>query len=87
MASKRMKCSEHRLEAKLTTTSFPSNLEYLRAYDGAPDDVIVRDHHAARVLDISVWTLRRRNPVPAIRLSPRCVGRRLGDLRRLIRGA
>ena len=70
----------------MPTASFPSNLEYLRAYDAAPDDVIVRDPHAARVLGVSVWTLRRRNPVPAIRLSSRCIGRRLGDLRRLIRG-
>jgi hypothetical protein len=51
-----------------------------------PDDAVVLDPEAAAVLRISVWTLKRHDPVPPIDLSPRRRGRRVGDLRRLIRG-
>jgi hypothetical protein len=51
-----------------------------------PDDAIVPDLAAALLLSISPWTLRRRNPVPPIKISERCRGRRAGDIRALVRG-
>ncbi|HJY92903.1 MAG TPA: hypothetical protein VJ255_21635 [Candidatus Acidoferrum sp.] len=61
-------------------------LEQLKRFESLPDDCIVRDPVAALLLDTSVWTLRRNNPVPKIQISARCYGRRAGDLRRKIRG-
>ena len=54
--------------------------------DELPDDVIVVDPVAASILSISVWTLRRENPVPARQITKRRRGRRLGDIRALVRG-
>ncbi len=53
---------------------------------GLPDDCVIKDHVAALMLNMSVWTLRRNDPVPAVQLSARTRGRRLGDLRKRIRG-
>jgi hypothetical protein len=54
--------------------------------DQLPDDAVIADPVAAQVLDISLRTLRRRNPVPRIQLSPGRVGRRLGAVRAHVRG-
>ena len=51
--------------------------------DELPDTAIIRDRVAAELLGISVWTLKRNNPVPPIKMSPRYTGRRMGDIRAL----
>lgn len=61
-------------------------LAKLRELDERPDDAIVADPVAAAMLDISLRTLRRRNPIPRVQLSPGRVGRRLGDVRAYVRG-
>jgi hypothetical protein len=53
------------------------------AADNLPDAAIIPDQAAAKLLGISVWTLRRNNPVPPIDTSPRRRGRRLGHIRAL----
>ncbi|MGP0083600.1 MAG: transcriptional regulator [Steroidobacteraceae bacterium] len=60
--------------------------EALANFDKLPDDAIVLDPVAAKILGVSIWTLRRNNPVPARQISERRRGRRAGDLRKLIRG-
>jgi hypothetical protein len=64
----------------------PTLREQLAEYDVLPDDAIVSDTVAAKILSISVWTLRRENPVPARQISERRRGRRVGDLRAKVRG-
>jgi hypothetical protein len=51
--------------------------------DDLPDMAIIPDRAAAKALGMSVWTLWRHNPVPAYKTSPRCRGRRVGDIRKL----
>jgi hypothetical protein len=51
--------------------------------DKLPDAAIIPDRAAAILMGISVWTLRRNDPVPPIRISTRRTGRRLGDIRNL----
>ncbi len=64
----------------------PAQLAELAQFDSLPNDAIVSDRIAAAILSISVWTLRRENPVPARQISERCRGRRVGDLRAKVRG-
>lgn len=64
----------------------PAHREKVSAFDSLPDDAIVADAVAAEILSISVWTLRRNNPVPARQISERRRGRRVGDLRAKVRG-
>jgi len=59
----------------------------LAEFDRLPNDAVIGDQIAAAVLGISVDTLRRSNPVPRRQISDRRVGRRVGDLRALSRGA
>ena len=59
----------------------PTMREILAEYDSLPDDALVSDAVAAVILSISIWTLRRENPVPARQISERKRGRRVGDLR------
>lgn len=61
-------------------------LEKLAAFDRLPEDAIVPDAVAAEILSISIWTLRRSSPVPPRQISERRRGRRVGDLRALVRG-
>jgi hypothetical protein len=61
-------------------------LEQLKQFDVLPDDCVVGDPLAALLFNMSVWTLRRTNPVPRIQLSERRIGRRAGDIRRKLRG-
>ncbi len=58
----------------------------LAQFDALPNDAIVPDRIAAAILSISVWTLRRGNPVRARQISERRRGRRVGDLRAKVRG-
>jgi hypothetical protein len=64
----------------------PTMREKLAEYDALPDDALVSDAVAAVLLSISVWTLRRENPIPARQISERKRGRRVGDLRAKVRG-
>jgi hypothetical protein len=61
-------------------------IDRLKQFDVMPDDCVVDDHLAALIFNMSVWTLRRSNPVPKIQLSARRIGRRAGDIRRKLRG-
>jgi hypothetical protein len=65
----------------------PDQLAELAQFDSLPNDAIVPDRIAAAILAISIWTLRRENPVPARQISERRRGRRVGDLRAIARGA
>jgi hypothetical protein len=60
--------------------------EFLARFDSLPNDAIAPDRFAAAILGISLWTLKRENPVPPRQISERRRGRRVGDLRNLIRG-
>jgi hypothetical protein len=64
----------------------PALLERLKNFDKLPVDALVADTIAAEILNISVWTLRRANPVPRRQISERLWGRRVGDIRALVRG-
>jgi hypothetical protein len=65
----------------------PSDLsKEIEAFDALPNDSVVRDPVAAKVLNISLRTLRRNDPVRSIKLSARRVGRRVGDIRALLQG-
>ena len=64
----------------------PALREKLAAFDTLPQDAIVPDPVAAVILSISIWTLRRENPVPKREISERRFGRRVGDLRAKVRG-
>ena len=50
------------------------------------NDSVVADPVAAAVLNISLRTLRRNDPVRSIKLSARRIGRRVGDIRALLQG-
>ena len=58
----------------------------IEAFDRLPDDCLVGTKTAAAVLNTSIWTLRRKPPIPKRQISERCAGWRVGDLRKLIRG-
>jgi hypothetical protein len=64
----------------------PAVREKLAAFDTLPQDAIVSDAVAAEILSISIWTLRRENPVPRREISERRFGRRVGDIRAKARG-
>jgi hypothetical protein len=55
-------------------------------FDRLPDDFIAPDPVSAMVLGMSTWTLNRTNPVAKRKMSARTGGRRVGDLRALVRG-
>jgi hypothetical protein len=58
----------------------------LEAFDTLPNASVVADPVAAAVLNISLRTLRRNDPVRSIKLSARRIGRRVGDIRALLQG-
>jgi hypothetical protein len=66
--------------------SEPTKRPELTFFDALPNDALVTDRVAAAILSISVWTLRRENPIPSRQISSRRRGRRVGDLRSLVRG-
>ena len=55
-------------------------------FDQQPNDAIAPDPVSAAVLGISIWTLNRTNPVRKRQITERSGGRRVGDLRALVRG-
>jgi hypothetical protein len=62
----------------------PENLELLEKVKRLPDEFIVSDELCGLLLGgMSRWTVDRTNPVPAIQLSARKRGRRLGDIRKI----
>ncbi len=63
----------------------PDLTKKLEAFDTLPDDSVVADPVAAAVLNISLRTLRRNDPVRSIKLSARRIGRRVGDIPRCCR--
>jgi hypothetical protein len=56
-------------------------------FDQLPNDAIVRDEVTAQIFGVSIWTVRRENPVPRRQISERRYGRRVGDIRAKVRGA
>lgn len=64
----------------------PDLTKKLEAFDTMPNDSVVADPVAAAVLNISLRTLRRNDPVRSIKLSARRIGRRVGDIRALLQG-
>jgi len=74
--------NKHRNTSAMTN----EQLEQLKRSAALPDDCVIDESLAALMLDMSVWTLRRNDPVPPIRLTARKIGRRLGNIRQLIRG-
>ena len=70
------------IEQKLAALS-----KKIETFDRLPDDAIVDDRVAAAILNISVWTLRRNDPVPRRQITERRFGRRAGDLRDKIHGS
>jgi hypothetical protein len=64
----------------------PTFTDKLKLFDKLPDDAIVNDDTSAVLLGISTKTLRRTNPVPVKKISTRRQGRRVGDIRALVRG-
>jgi hypothetical protein len=63
--------------------SAPDYHAMIARVDSLPDAAILPDPAAALLLGISVWTLRRNDPVPPVQITPYRRGRRLGDIRRL----
>jgi hypothetical protein len=63
----------------------PPVSELLKRTASLPDDAVVDDRIAAILLNMSAWTLKKRAPVPRIQTSARRFGRRMGDIRRLVR--
>jgi hypothetical protein len=61
-------------------------IEQLKRSEALPDDCVIDDLLASLILGMSIWTLRRNNPVSPVQLSARKRGRRLGDIRKAIRG-
>lgn len=58
----------------------------VQQFDSLPNDSIVSDAVAARVLNVSERTVRRGLPISQVQITARKKGRRVGDLRALIRG-
>jgi hypothetical protein len=76
-----------RIQAKERTDMVATDYDAIVARaDKLPDAAILPDQASARLMGISIWTLRRNNPVPPIKISIRRTGRRLGDIRALSRG-
>jgi hypothetical protein len=64
----------------------PDLTKKIEAFDTLPNDSVVADPVAAAVLNISLRTLRRNDPVRSIKLSARRIGRRVGDIRKMLKG-
>jgi hypothetical protein len=74
------------LDDKRSHAMTPDLTKKLEAFDTLPNDSVVADPVAAAVLNISLRTLRRNDPVRSIKLSARRIGRRVGDIRALLQG-
>lgn len=64
----------------------PKFLAKLKSFDSLPDDALVPDAVACVIIDCSLATLKQKNPVPARRITEGRHGRRVGDIRKLVRG-
>lgn len=65
----------------------PDQFRALKNVENLPDEFLVNDELCGLMLGgISKWTVARTNPVPKVQISARKSGRRLGDIRRKIRG-
>jgi hypothetical protein len=63
-----------------------SPLELIQNFDRLPDDAVVPDKVARIVLNESERSFRRNSKLRKIRLGPQRNGRRVGDIRALVRG-
>jgi hypothetical protein len=61
--------------------------DIVRRFDELPDDAIIPPKPTAIILNTSDRNLRRDPPIPKRQIGPRNVGFRVGDIRRLVRGA
>jgi len=63
-----------------------SPLELIKNFDSLPDDAIVPDKAARIILNESDRSFRRNSPLRKVSLGPQRNGRRVGDIRKLVRG-
>jgi hypothetical protein len=63
-----------------------SPLELIKNFDSLPNDAVVPDTVARLILNESERSFRRNSSLRKIQLGPQRVGRRVGDIRALIRG-
>jgi len=61
-------------------------LEQWKRFESLPDDAVVDENFTASLLGVSIWTVRRDQQTARVQLSARRFGRRVGDLRRKLRG-
>jgi hypothetical protein len=80
------KRSERKKRHSTTKPLSPRHQRIFDQFDRLPDDSIAPDPVSAAVLNMSPWTLDRTNPVKPRQISERIRGRRVGDLRALVRG-
>jgi hypothetical protein len=64
----------------------PKLLAKLKIFPALPDDALVSDAEAAVVLNISLSTLKKKQPIPRREISEGRHGRRVGDIRAKVRG-
>jgi hypothetical protein len=64
----------------------PALRRQLENFDRLPNDALVFDGVAALVLGVSLKTLKRKISLPARQISEGRHGRRVGDIRALVRG-
>ena len=64
----------------------PALRRQLKNFDSLPNDALVFDGVAALVLGVSLKTLQRKMSLPARQISEGRHGRRVGDIRALVRG-
>jgi len=63
-----------------------SPFELIKNFHLLPDDAVVPDKVARLVLNESERSFRRNSPIPKVQLGPQRNGRRVGDIRALVRG-
>ena len=80
------KRSERKRRRPIRKPLSPRHQPIFDQFDRLPDDFIAPDPVSAMVLGMSTWTLNRTNPVAKRKMSARTGGRRVGDLRALVRG-
>jgi hypothetical protein len=63
-----------------------SPFELIKNWDSLPDDAIVPDKVARIILNESERSFRRNSKLRKVSLGPQRNGRRVGDIRKLVRG-
>jgi hypothetical protein len=61
-------------------------LELIKNFDSLPDDAVVPDKVARIILNESERSFRRNSKLRKVSLGPQRNGRRVGDIRKLVRG-